>query len=124
MVAPSVTRVAYRWLHRVPAVEAPPWLLSLVRVRPPEPRQVQRLHAPGPNGATRRERYARAALEGQAGAVANAAEGTRNHALFRAWARCSRDLADLLPREVVVDTLTAAALAAGLPAPEIARTLR
>jgi hypothetical protein len=67
-----------------------------------------------------------AALAGEAEAVAATSEGGRNHRLFAAWARCSRDadVAPFLSRELVVRELTAAARACGLADAEIARTLR
>ena len=113
----------YTWRDRVPPALAPGWLLDLVRVpvaaartaySPPE------LPSEGP----RRCRYAWRALEGECDAVARTGEGGRNHRLCAAWLRCTRDLGDVLPRDVVRDHLTRAALAAGLPEPEIRRVLR
>jgi len=110
----------YGWRDRAPIADAPPWLLDLVCPRP----RANYVPPPSPADADKRTRYARRALEGEARAVARTGEGGRNHRLYAAWRRCAGDLGDVLPRELVVDTLTRAGLAAGLEPAEIARTLR
>lgn len=127
ITAPSLhaSGLRYAWHDRVRVADAPGWLAELVRVPAPVPTPyAPAVTAPGDTG--RRERYARAALEGEARAVAATAEGGRNHRLFAAWARCTRDaaVAPFVPRNLVVCELTRAARAAGLPDVEILRTLR
>lgn len=69
--------------------------------------------------------YAAAALDGECRAVTQAREGTRNHILNIAAVKLGSLVgAGLLTRSTVESELTAAARAAGLPAPEIAKTLR
>ncbi|HEY9249375.1 MAG TPA: AAA family ATPase [Rariglobus sp.] len=70
-------------------------------------------------------RYARAALEHEAAAVAGAPMGTRNATLNRAAFSLSQLIAaQHLPPQVVWDTLTAAARTAGLDDVEIDTTLK
>jgi hypothetical protein len=123
VLPPSVhlSGLRYDWRERVRPVDAPAWLIDLIRTKPAPPIAAT---VPPPSGTDRRSRYAAAVLRGEAEAVAATAEGGRNHRLFRAWRRCATDLADVLPREIVIDHLTAAARLAGLPPTEIERTLR
>jgi putative DNA primase/helicase len=73
---------AYRWLNRTPLAPMPTWLIELTREKPRSisQRAVAGIKRPsnGPNG------YGAAALESEIEALANAAPGTRNHALNRA----------------------------------------
>lgn len=70
-------------------------------------------------------RYAQAALEREAAAVAGAPTGTRNDTLNRAAFNLSQLVAaGHLPPQTVWDTLAAAARTAGLPDHEIESTLR
>lgn len=123
---PSVheTGVLYDWVRLMAPAAVPAWLVDLLRVPPPATREP--LPAATPSDGSRAQRYARAALSGEAAAVANTAEGGRNHRLFAAWRRCAFDpsVAAYIPREEVRETLTRAALSAGLDHAEIARTLR
>ncbi|MCA1841866.1 MAG: bifunctional DNA primase/polymerase, partial [Actinobacteria bacterium] len=110
--------------------ELPGWLLELLR-RPapraiPAPRPVS-LYAPGRSGGSRADRYARAALDGEAEAVAAAAEGERNKRLFRA----ARKLGEMhhtapaaLPETNVHHQLLNAAVHAGLGERAAAATIR
>ena len=121
VVAPSMhaSGLRYRWQTTAPATtaDAPTWLVDLVRVRPAP--------AYAPTSAREMgESYAARALAGEAAAVASSPKGRRNHRLYAAWLRCTRDLEAALDREHVRSELTRAAQAAGLELSEIARTLR
>jgi hypothetical protein len=121
VVAPSrhASGLRYRWQGRKPIALAPTWLVELVRVRPAVS------YTPcNSDDSEISDRYAARALAGEAAAVASSPEGERNHRLYAAWLRCTRDLATALDREHVRAELTRAAQAAGLGLPEIARTLR
>ncbi len=115
----------YRWGDRVPPVAPPGWLVDLVRVRPPVIPAALVAPIVETVARDRAERYAEAALQGEASAVASTAEGGRNHRLFAAWRRChDPEVAQHLPADHVRAVLTQAARAAGLGAAEINRTLR
>jgi hypothetical protein len=95
---------------------APGWLLALVSP-PPEPR-------PAPRRVHAADSYGRAALEGEAKAVAAAGEGARNATLFKAAARLGELVAaGKLDQGSVWAALTDAGLACGLPRFEVDRTI-
>lgn len=126
-VAPSVhpdTRRTYDWRAIVKPVEAPTWLIELVRAPDAKPTA---LYVPpakvDASHLTRRHRYARAALSGLAVEVAGAAEGSRNDTLNRAWWRILQ-FRDVVPESEARAELTHAARAAGLDEREIAKVLR
>jgi len=103
--------------------EAPEWFLDLVKYKAP-PLPEPRTKWQG-NGSTANTRYVEAALEDESKAVANAPEGQRNDTLNRA----SHNLGQLvgggsLSRETAESELTRAALHAGLPQIETARTIK
>jgi hypothetical protein len=116
----------YRWsLSRHPAhlplPDVPPWLLAMIR--PPAPPPRPRRPAPPPAGE-RRERYARAALEAEAAAVARAAT-MRDNALCRAaWNVARFVAAGEADHHEVEDVLIAAAVAAGHPEGRARRTVQ
>lgn len=127
VAAPSVheTGVIYKWVRRIEPTPLPAWLGNLLRIKPLIPAELVRPIVETV-GRDRAERYARAALVGQAAAVAATPVGSRNHRLTAAWMRCTRDadVAAHLSRAEVRQALTHAARAAGLDEREIARTLR
>jgi hypothetical protein len=100
----------------LPMGDPPPWLLAMARLPEPKPR---------PRTCSRlgiRDRYARAALERECAAVANAPPGDRNRTLnLAAWSLAR--LEALTPREIE-DGLLEAAAAAGMPAGEALRTVQ
>jgi len=120
--SPHPSGSCYTWRSRVAPAPAPNWLLDIVRVRPaPAPAPyVPPIAGPA---LTRRQRYAAKVLAGEARAVAECAEGSRNHRLFAAWKRCA-EFKDVIPRADAERELMAAALAAGLPEPEARKVLR
>lgn len=120
VAAPSVhpSGGRYRW-HDEPSDPGPmtAWLVRLAR--PPARRPVRPVRLAGDVS-----RYAAAALEAEAAAVAAAVDGTRNHTLNRA----AFNLGTLvgtgqLNSEDVAGVLVDAALAAGLSAGEASRTV-
>lgn len=106
----------------------PPWLLDLLRVgeavqAAPVARPVVRQMPTG----TRAERYAAAALNGEADKVSSAPEGERNRMLFAAARRLgelSATAPAVLGENVVSDQLLTAARAAGVAEQEALRTIR
>jgi hypothetical protein len=129
IVAPSVhpdTKKKYRW-HTVAApVEAPLWLMEMVKA--PETAETARVeYVPPltihPAILSRRQRYAYATLSKLAAEVAAAPEGQRNHQLNKAWWRILQ-FRDAVPEEEARGALTQAASAAGLGAREIRQVLR
>ncbi|SFY53181.1 bifunctional DNA primase/polymerase [Streptomyces sp. F-1] len=100
----------------------PAWLMALLV--PPHP--VNRQPTPLPaEGTGRRTRYAEAALNREAAAVARTGEGGRNTALLRAARALGRFVASGdLARHVVEEALQGAGEAAGLSAAECRATLR
>jgi hypothetical protein len=75
--------------------------------------------------ADRRSGYLGAALRGEIDRVTHAGPGSRNQTLNTAAYNLGQLIAtDLLPRQVVVDALTAAALSTGLGPAETATTIR
>jgi hypothetical protein len=127
LVAPSRhpdTGRIYKWQSVVDPVEAPPWLVALVKAVPATPAKPytppMRCH---PRLLDRRRRYALAAVAGEARAVAEAPPGSRNCRLNRAWWRLAQ-FKDVLDRGEVERELLAAALAAGLSEREARRVLR
>jgi hypothetical protein len=116
----------YRWsLSRHPAYlplpDAPPWLLAMIR--PPAPPPRPRRPAPPPTGE-RRERYARAALEAEAAAVAGATTMRNSTLNLAAWRVARFVAADEIDHHEVEDALIAAALAAGHPEGRARRTVQ
>lgn len=99
----------------------PGWLIALLT--PPHP--VNRPPLPPSPGSGRRTRYAEAALNQEAAAVAKACEGRRNAALLRGARALGRFVASGdLPRPIVEAALQQAGQAAGLSAGECRATLR
>lgn len=101
-----------------PASELPPvpdWLRALVRPSDPRPRPCRARHGQGRP----------AVLDGLLRTVRDAPVGQRNHTLF--WASCrvrEHLVAGELVADQALDHLHAAALDAGLPEWEVARTIR
>jgi Bifunctional DNA primase/polymerase, N-terminal len=112
----------YRWKTNLSPAPAPSWLLEELRPLPPAP-PAPYVPPTSPTAVTRRQRYAQAVLVGEAKEVANTPEGARNARLNKAWWRCAQ-FRDVLDRDVAERELTAAAVAAGLPAAEIQKVLR
>ena len=120
----------YTWVTTSPAQPQPlpGWLLALLR--PAEPPEQTRPPAPVvralPSG-DRAERYAAAALRGQAQTVAAATEGGRWRTLTAATLRLA-ELADTAPHvltaAVVEEALLDASAACGMPTLEAARAIR
>jgi len=81
LVPPSIhpSGASYSWLAMLPLVAAPDWLLELARKRPAAPE----IRIP-PRSYGGANPYGDAALEREIELLANAAEGSRNHALNRA----------------------------------------
>jgi hypothetical protein len=121
VVAPASVHesgASYRWVRRRPPAPLPPCLLAALAVQPVP----ARTYAPAPR-VNVSDRYAAAVLRRECEEVAATGEGGRNHRLFRAWARCTRDGLPL-PVDLVRRELTRAGLRAGLSLHEIDRTLR
>jgi hypothetical protein len=116
VVAPSVVNGReYRWAGKCEPAPIPGWLLTMVR-KPPVERK--------PITATERSGYAGKAFTLEVAAVASAPEGTRNHTLNRAaWNLGTLVGAGLLGREDVRGRLIEAAVASGLPEPEVTATV-
>ncbi len=97
-------QVAYRVLHDVPVATLPAWITAaLTRADNPT---THATHA----RPWHQHAYVRAALTGEAQAVAEARPGTRNQTLFRAAAKLGELLgAGLLDPTTATDTLIAAA---------------
>jgi hypothetical protein len=111
----------YRWLK--PSVAPPPapdWLVELALPPPPPPLQPIRELVHGVF-----DRYALAAIRGEAEAVAQAPPGTRNHRLNVAAWRLGRLVAGgVVDEGAAREALLAAADAAGLPRHESVGTVR
>lgn len=125
IVAPSLhaSGLRYAWRDSIQPVEAPGWLMALVRVPPALAPQKYEPHPATGIGIGRRDKYALAALRGEAAAVAETPEGQRNDRLNRAWWRLHK-FCDVIPPALARAELTRAALASGLDEQEIARVLR
>jgi hypothetical protein len=113
----------YTWTSTLEPAVAPEWLVEVIRVRPVQAASTYTPAPCSPFASGRRMRYAAAVLAGEARAVAETGEGARNARLFRAWKRCA-EFKDVIAREDAERALTAAAIAAGLPEPEIRKVLR
>jgi hypothetical protein len=114
-----ITGHTYRWTtspDRLPPL--PGWLATALR--PPPERQLERWVPPGrPRGGA----WAQAVHEAELAAVRTAPEGTRNHMLNRASFRLGRlAAAGDLELAGLREQLIGAAMAAGLPEREAART--
>ena len=128
VVAPSVhpNGTTYEWLagrrpSQIGPADAPLWLLDLV-VDKPSPESSERPEWKG-NGSG--ARYAEAALEREAEAVARAPEGQRNDRLNTAAFSLGQLVGSgALSEERVVAVLTRAALHAGLDSIETANTIK
>ena len=128
IVAPSVhsNGTIYEWLagqrpSQIEPADAPPWLLDLVVDKPP-PTPSERPEWKG-NGSG--ARYAEAALEREAEAVAKAPEGQRNDKLNNAAFSLGQLVGSgALLAERVEAELTRAALHAGLDPIETANTIK
>lgn len=102
----------------------PDWLLVKVSAPDRPPRSPQPIHSSiGGNGGTP---YGRAALEGECEELACAPEGQRNNRLNEAAFAAGQLLAggELTDQDVIKGSLADAAIAAGLPEAEAARTIR
>jgi hypothetical protein len=118
-VHPNGRRYAWARDHapgEVALAPASAWLLALIRP-PPPPR-------PPPRPVFASDRYGRAALEGEAQAVATAGAGARNATLFKAAARLGElAAAGRLEQGAIRPVLTDAGERCGLPRFEIDRTI-
>lgn len=125
LVAPSVhpeTGKRYRWLACVDPIEAPVWLVDMVKAPPPAP--VVKYEPPKwQHEQNKRRRYALAALKGCADEVRAAGEGQRNNALNKAWFRMAQ-LRDAVERSEVEAALLDAALTVGLSETEARKVMR
>ncbi|MBB4286821.1 bifunctional DNA primase/polymerase [Roseospira goensis] len=111
----------YEWTTRptVPLPTPPDWLLDRLTPPPPPPRR--EVEFSDPAGASR---YAAAALRRECEAVAQAGPGTRNATLnAAAYSLGTLAGAGLIDPVVVAEALSRAALAAGLTAREVERTV-
>ena len=112
---------AYHWRRghepgEIALALAPAWLLALIK--PPAPPR------PAPRPVHAADSYGRAALEGEAKAVINAAAGARNATLFKAAARLGElAAAGRLEQGSIWAALTDAGLKCGLPRVEIDRAI-
>jgi hypothetical protein len=153
LVAPSVhpkTGKRYRWHSVMEPVEAPAWLLELVKAKSVDKtvytpsvvtmsgehdrcicRACERKRASGREDPhegcicerCRRIRYGQAVLRGVTRKVAEAPEGHRNKLLFWAWLKAA-EWRDVVPRATAERELTAAAVSCGLNETEIKKVLR
>lgn len=119
---------AYDVVHRVPPAPLPDWIAALLapaRAAPDRPaRPVEALSAVLAD-RTRRSAYAHAALTREAERVASAPEGARSDTLNLAAVSLARRVTEgVLDHDDAVTALTAAGLACGLTAPEVAGTIR
>lgn len=111
----------YRW-RRSPGdlPEAPAWVIELALPPPPPPMRPLTLR-----GQEVTERYAAAAINREAAAVAGAPEGTRNHRLNLAAFRLGRLVGGgVADEDVAREALLAAARTAGLSQHESGATIR
>jgi hypothetical protein len=125
-IAPSVhpvTGALYEWEIALDPVPAPAWLLALLpHKKQPEPVR----YVPLPDSrfdASKRERYAMAALRNLAREVAESGKGQRNDALNRAWFRMAQ-FRDVITQSQAREVLRAAGLSCGLDDREVAQVLR
>lgn len=124
IVPPSIhsSGTPYRWAkgrgpEDLAPIEAPAWLLELVKKRPPpEP-------AP-PRPTTISDAYIRAAMEAECAAVASAPEGCRNDTLNRAAHALARFVEDGADPYDLARNLAYAAKCSGLGAEEIRGTIK
>lgn len=126
LVAPSIhpeTGKRYRWLACIEPVEAPMWLVNLVKAPKVEPRKPYAPPTSWSEETDRRKRYAQAALKGCADDVRASGNGQRNNALNKAWWRMLQ-LRDALPVDQIRDALADAARQVGLGDSEIEKVLR
>ncbi|MFJ9848604.1 bifunctional DNA primase/polymerase [Streptomyces sp. NPDC101150] len=101
----------YEVENPVPIIDAPPWLVELVREKPPPPRPPRPpVRPPG-----------EAAWHGLVTTVSTAPEGNRNNALL--WAARSM-VSDGAPESTVLDVLLSPATASGLGEREVRQTIR
>lgn len=125
-IAPSVhpvTGALYEWQVAIDPVPAPAWLLALLpHKKQAEPVRYVRMPDTR-DDASRRERYAMAALRNLARKVAEAAKGERNDTLNRAWFRMAQ-LRDVITQSQAREVLRAAALSCGLDEREVEAVLR
>ena len=125
VVSPSIhpdTKQAYRWHSIFAPVMAPDWLLEIVKAKPVE-RIEYKPTSTNIGEASRRERYARAALHGMAKKMAVANEGERNSLLNWCWFNIA-GFRDALPLEECRSELLRAATAAGLSEREALQVMR
>jgi hypothetical protein len=116
----------YRWIAppSTPVTDPAGWLAELLD--PTEPKSISRTEPWSPPVASwKARRYARAALEGEAAAVASAPEGQRNDRLNRSAFRIGQLVAagQIDPADAI-DVLEEAARFAGLGEREAERTVR
>ncbi len=80
----------YRWLNKNPIARMPEWLIELTREKPRAPPTISERAVAAIRRSTNRaasavgDTYSRAALDNEIETLANAAPGSRNHALNRA----------------------------------------
>lgn len=114
----------YRWINSLDDVDiapAPEWLLKIA-TKPPTPERP--LFIPNKVTSTDSSTYALAALSHAAESVATAPEGCRNDTLNReVWSLLRFGETGELRVQDIINTLTAAAFAAGLTRPETFATL-
>lgn len=109
----------YEWLCREPMIDAPSWLLELLK---PTPRPAATFPVTPIAGAC--SAYGAAALDGETRDVAATGEGNRNNRLFAAAARLGGLVAGgELDEQLVRDRLLHAALASGLAQVESTLTI-
>lgn len=123
VIAPGsqITGIAYAIASAIPPVPLPAWLTRELARRPAAHSEISRTWCPEPRDGA----YARAALVSETETVASAPEGTRNVTLNRAAFNLGQLVgAGQLTASHVTAELARAAAAAGLPEPEIRRTIR
>ena len=120
LVPPSQTVAEYTWISRSTLVEAPGWLLTLIR-GPQRPSQgLGRPQSHKGHTAPLSRAYARSVLNGELSYLRQAVPGERNYRLNRAAFRLGQLIATgSLDRGKVETRLTKCALATGLVLGEI-----
>lgn len=112
----------YHWCTGHKRIEPlPDWLLSLLTRQDPAPDTSRPNLRLVPQDAS--DRYWLAALKGEVDNVRNAIQGTRNHTLNRAAFNMGQLVVGGAPLESITQLLETAGLAAGMPAPEVRRTV-
>ena len=119
LVPPSQTVAEYTWINRSRLIEAPGWLLTLIKG--PQRASHGSAHPQGPKRLTPLSRaYTRSVLNGELAQLRQAKVGERNYRLNRAAFRLGQLVAaGSLDRSKVETRLTKCALATGLVLAEI-----